>query len=167
MPASCPMLAPPPQCFRPLPERRSAPSAPSFHPLTSTKSQKNHPVLFRTKTEIFEFLDSQRDSFALKRMCALYGVTRAGDYAWRQRGESARRRQDRVLLDQIQALFDRSRDTYGSPRIHRALAAGGVRVSRRRIARLMRETGLRARVVTGGVIRVGDRVVVDQAPVGI
>jgi putative transposase len=74
-------------------------------------------------------------------------VTRAGYYAWRRRGESARRRQDRGLLVQIQALFDRSRGTYGSPRIHRALAAGGVRVSRRRVARLMRETGLRARAV--------------------
>jgi putative transposase len=80
-------------------------------------------------------------------MCALYGVTRAGYYAWRRRGESARRRQDRGLLVQIQALFDRSRGTYGSPRIHRALAAGGIRVSRRRVARLMREAGVRARAV--------------------
>ena len=80
-------------------------------------------------------------------MCTLYGVTRAGYYAWRRRGESARRRQDRGLLVQIQTLFDRSRGTYGSPRIHRALAAVGVHVSRRRVARLMREAGLRARVV--------------------
>jgi transposase InsO family protein len=51
------------------------------------------------------------------------------------------------LLVEIQALFDRSRGTYGSPRIHRALGAVGVRVSRRRVARLMREAGLRARAV--------------------
>ena len=37
---SCPILAPPPQPFRPLAERVCAPSAPSFHPLTSTKSLK-------------------------------------------------------------------------------------------------------------------------------
>jgi putative transposase len=80
-------------------------------------------------------------------MCRLYDVTRAGYYAWRRRGESARRQQDRELLVQIQTLFDRSRSTYGSPRIHRALAAVGVHVSRRRVARLMREAGLRARVV--------------------
>ena len=65
--------------------------------------------------EIFEFIDSQRDTFAITRMCMLYGVTRAGYYAWRRRGESARRRQDQGLLVQIQALFDRSRGTYGSP----------------------------------------------------
>ena len=75
-------------------------------------------------------------------------MTRAGYYAWRGRGESRRRRQDRGLLVQIQALFDRSRDTYGSPRIHHALATAGVRISRRRVARLMRENGLRARALT-------------------
>jgi transposase InsO family protein len=78
-------------------------------------------------------------------MCALYGVTRAGYYAWRRRSESRRRQQDRGLLVQIQALFDRSRGTHGSPRIHHALATVGVRISRRRVARLMRENGLRAR----------------------
>jgi putative transposase len=78
-------------------------------------------------------------------MCALYQVTRAGYYAWRRRGDSARRRQDRMLLDAIRDVFDRSRRTYGSPRIHQALRAAGTRVSRRRVERLMREAGLRAR----------------------
>jgi putative transposase len=78
-------------------------------------------------------------------MCALYGVTRVGYYAWRGRGESARREQDRGLLSAIRAIFDRSRRTYGSPRIHQALRVAGTRVSRRRVARLMREAGLRAR----------------------
>jgi putative transposase len=72
-------------------------------------------------------------------------VTRSGYYAWRRRGESARRRHDRSLLKTIRELFERSRGTYGSPRIHRALVATGLRVSRRRVERLMREAGLRAR----------------------
>jgi putative transposase len=49
------------------------------------------------------------------------------------------------LLDLIRELFAQSRGTYGSPRIHRALVASGIRVSRRRVERLMREAGLRAR----------------------
>jgi putative transposase len=77
-------------------------------------------------------------------MCTRYGVSRAGYSAGRRRGESARREQDRHVLSMIQALFDRSRHTYGSPRIHHALRAAGPRVSRRRVARLMREAGLRA-----------------------
>ena len=80
-------------------------------------------------------------------MCALYSVQRSGYYAWRRRGESARRQRDRQLLDRIHAIFERSRGTYGSPRVHHTLAAAGVRVSRRRVARLMRHAGLRARVV--------------------
>ena len=78
-------------------------------------------------------------------MCALYGVTRAGYYAWRGRGESARRGQDRIFLGAIRGIFEQSRGTYGSPRIHRALVGTGLRVSRRRVGRLMREAGLRAR----------------------
>ncbi len=80
-------------------------------------------------------------------MCALYDVKPAGYYAWRRRGESARRQQDRQLLDRIHAIFARSRGTYGCPRVHQTLASAGVRVSRRRVGRLMRQAGLRARAV--------------------
>jgi putative transposase len=76
-------------------------------------------------------------------------VTRAGYYAWRQRQLSAHAAQDRTLLDQIRALFARHHGRYGSPRIHHALQDAGVRVSRRRVARLMREDGLRAKAVLG------------------
>jgi transposase InsO family protein len=95
--------------------------------------------------ELFAFIDRERGGFALTRMCALYGVSRVGYYAWRRRGESARRGQDRGLLSVIRTLFTTSRGTYGSPRIHQALRAAGTRVSRRRVERLMREAGLRAR----------------------
>ena len=81
----------------------------------------------------------------MTRLCALYGVTRAGYYAWQARGESARRTQDRALLEEIRELFEASGGTYGSPRIQQALQAGGHRISRRRVERLMREAGLRAR----------------------
>lgn len=83
----------------------------------------------------------------MTRLCAVYGVTRAGYYAWRQRPESVRSAQDRELQRRIQRLFQQHRGTYGSPRIHRALHAEGCAVSRRRVERLMRTAGLRARVV--------------------
>lgn len=83
----------------------------------------------------------------MTRLCAAYGVTRAGYYAWRQRPESARSAQDRELQHRIQRLFQQHRGTYGSPRIQRALRAEGWAVSRRRVERLMRTAGLRARVV--------------------
>lgn len=73
-------------------------------------------------------------------------MTRAGYYAWRARKESARRKQDHLLLGRIQAVYEASDGTYGSPRIQRALAANGIAISRRRVERLMRQLGLRARV---------------------
>ncbi len=82
----------------------------------------------------------------MTRLCALYGVTRAGYYAWRRRPESAHAGQDRKLTQRISVLFTRHRGRYGSPRIHRELRAEGWRVSRRRVERLMRAAGLRARV---------------------
>ena len=84
---------------------------------------------------------------SVARLCALSDVTRAGYYAWRGRPVSAHREQDRSLLEVMRVIFERSDGTYGSPRLHRALAAQGHRVSRRRVERLMRSCGLRARVV--------------------
>ena len=84
---------------------------------------------------------------SVTRLCALYSVTRAGYYAWRHRPESARQGQDRVLLQAIETTFKKSGGTYGSPRLHRVLRRQGHRVSRRRVERLMRVGGWRARVV--------------------
>ena len=79
-------------------------------------------------------------------MCALLGVTRPGFYAWRRRGPSARKEQDRSLSRKIARAFNASGGTYGSPRIQQALIRGGTQTSRRRISRLMRAAGLRTRV---------------------
>jgi putative transposase len=81
------------------------------------------------------------------RLCRLFAVTRAGFYAWRCRPVSARQRQDWALLEEMRAIFATSGGTYGSPRIQHALLASAHRVSRRRVARLMRQDGLRARIV--------------------
>lgn len=83
----------------------------------------------------------------MTRLCALYGVTPAGYYAWRHRAESAHAEQDRTLTQQITRIFRAHYGRYGSPRIWKELQLAGWRVSRRRVERLMREAGLRARVV--------------------
>lgn len=54
--------------------------------------------------------------------------------------------QDRIVTARMRDIFEASAGTYGSPRVHRALAVEGVHVSRRRVERLMRAAGLRARV---------------------
>ena len=71
------------------------------------------------------------------------GVTPAGSYAWRRRGPSARARQDGALAARIQASFAASHVIYGAPRIHAELRqAQGLRVGRKRVARLMRTLGI-------------------------
>ena len=80
-------------------------------------------------------------------MCRLYGVTRAGDYAWRHRAPSARAEANHALLQRIEHIHRRSHGTYGSPRIHRVLRGVGARVGEKRVARLMRAAGFTGRVV--------------------
>ena len=75
-------------------------------------------------------------------MCRLLGVSTSGYYGWLKRKPSARRRADRELLAKIKAIHGQSLGTYGVPRIHVELATQGVRVGRKRVARLMRTTGL-------------------------
>jgi putative transposase len=81
-------------------------------------------------------------------MCRLYGVTRAGYYAWRLRGPSPRARDNDRLLASIRRAHEASRGTYGSPRIYRQLLNQGETAGENRIARLMRHAGIKARVAT-------------------
>jgi len=82
-------------------------------------------------------------------LCRRYGVTPAGFYAWRHRGESVHAEQDRLLATEIDRLFRLHKARYGSPRLYQLLVTAGWRVSRRRVARLMRRAGLRAKAVQG------------------
>lgn len=79
-------------------------------------------------------------------MCRVYGVTRAGYYAWRCRERSARQRDNAYLADRIQVVHRESRGTYGSPRVYRALRQDGCRASENRVARVMQAHGIQARV---------------------
>jgi transposase InsO family protein len=78
-------------------------------------------------------------------MCALYGVTRGGFYAWRRRQPSERTSEDARLIERIRQVHQQSRGYYGSPRVVRQLRCEGEAVGRRRVARLMRHARLQGR----------------------
>lgn len=78
-------------------------------------------------------------------LCRCLGVTRSGFYAWRRRPPSLRSRQDVQLLHRLRLVHARHRRLYGRPRLHRALRDEGIRISPKRVARLMRMAGLAAR----------------------
>jgi putative transposase len=75
-------------------------------------------------------------------VCRVLGVSASGYYAWQSRPCSARAQADQALLAQIRTIHDRSRGTYGTPRVHAELAAQGVHIGRKRVARLMQAAGL-------------------------
>jgi putative transposase len=76
-------------------------------------------------------------------MCRMLDVSASGYYAWLTRARSARAPEDARLTTEIHRIHAASRGTYGAPRIHAELVATGTRVSRKRVARLMRSAGLR------------------------
>ena len=86
-----------------------------------------------------------RADYSVEVLCEAFEVCRSGYYARerRQVQPGTRRARDSVLAALIAAEHDESYGTYGSPRIHRALHERREPVSRKRVARLMREQGLR------------------------
>jgi putative transposase len=81
----------------------------------------------------------------INRACAVLKVSRAAYYEWRRQQPGQRAQEDRELTEKVKAIFEGSRQTYGAPRVHRALRQEGARCSRKRVARLMSEQNLRGR----------------------
>jgi putative transposase len=85
--------------------------------------------------------DHQVD-YPIATMCRLLGVSSSGYHAWVKRQPSRRAETDAALTADIRAAHAASRGTYGAPRIHAELVANGIRVGRKRVARLMRQAGV-------------------------
>jgi transposase InsO family protein len=93
----------------------------------------------------YRFISDHAETFKVGRMCKLLNVSRSGFYTWRKRPESPRSRENRALKDRIRVLHADSHGIYGSPRIHRDLKEAGVRCGKNRVARIMRDAGIRSR----------------------
>jgi transposase InsO family protein len=93
----------------------------------------------------FAFIAEEKAAFPVRLLCRTQQVSRAGFYAWQGRPPAPRARADNRLGLEIAAIHAESRERYGSPRVHAELADRGCRISRKRVARLMRARGLAAR----------------------
>jgi putative transposase len=92
---------------------------------------------------IFRFIAAKKTEHSIQIMCRVLEVSRSGYHAWAVRPSSARAVADELLTDRIAGIHKRSRETYGSPRVHAELRlADGVGVGRKRVERLMRSAGL-------------------------
>lgn len=111
--------------------------------------------------------------WSVTEMCRVLSVSRSGFNDWRGRPPSHREVTDRLLEDEIEAIWECSDRTYGAPRVHRWLRDQGYRVGRKRVARLMRRNGwvgecgstkVRTTIVDRGATAATDRVKRDFNP---
>ncbi len=93
----------------------------------------------------YAFIEVEKAIFPVLILCQVLGVARSGFYAWLGRLQSPKKKQDAALSQTIADIHQQSRRAYGSPRIHAELRARDCRVSKKRVARLMREQDLQAR----------------------
>lgn len=93
----------------------------------------------------FRFIDVARKDFPVQRLCRVLGVSQSGYFAWKTCPACLRQRTDMVLLAHVRSAFSLSSGTYGSPRMVHELRDNGHAIGRRRVARLMRENGMKAR----------------------
>ena len=93
----------------------------------------------------YGFIREHRRVWPLSVLCSVLGVARSGFYAWRKRSVSRRRQRQEQLVEAMREIHgQRHKRSYGSPRMQRELVAQGHRVSENTVARLMRQSGLRA-----------------------
>jgi transposase InsO family protein len=94
----------------------------------------------------YPFIEAEKSQRRnVKRACELMKVSRAAYYAARKDRLSRRAREDAELAARVKAVHEESKGRYGSPRVHARLRAQGLRHSRKRVARLMRQAGLQGR----------------------
>ncbi len=90
-------------------------------------------------------IEQVAQDYPVQAACQALGISRSGYYAHKQKPERPLRKGDQELKPKIRKAFEKSRGTYGTPRIRMELGREGVRCGRRRIGRLMRDEGLKAR----------------------
>jgi putative transposase len=92
---------------------------------------------------VFSFIAAEKTNYPVAVMCRVFGVNRTGFHNWERRAPSDRALEDAWLTEKIKQIHAASRGTYGSPRIHAELRLErGIRVSRKRVARLMKAAGI-------------------------
>ena len=90
---------------------------------------------------IYASVEAEKANHPVSTMCRTLKVSKSGYYGWRERPPSARAKADAELSGKIERIHTDSRGTYGAPRILFGLRNLGLRCSRKRVARLMRESG--------------------------
>jgi putative transposase len=94
--------------------------------------------------QTYKFIEAHRDQYSVDVMCRVLEVARSGYYKWLNEPLSKRAQEHARLLRLIRASFNASHGIYGAPRVFLDLREAGETCSKHRVARLMRQSGLRA-----------------------
>jgi len=104
----------------------------------------------------FAHIRDHRDRFDVGVMCAVFGVTPAGFYAWLKRPKSGRARRAEALSEEIRVIHHQVKGVYGSLKITKELRHRRTIVNRKTVARLMRTLGIRSKVARKFRVRTTD-----------
>jgi putative transposase len=88
---------------------------------------------------------SEKANHKVSVLCRVLGLSRSGYHKWAKAKPSRRKRENSRLAAEIRGIHRTSRERYGNPRIHAELTARGKLVGKKRVARIMRENGIKAR----------------------
>ena len=89
------------------------------------------------------FIEKHQQKYSVSRLCAMLKINRSSFYAWKKRKPSEREKTNQALIDHIRRIHKMSRKAYGSPRVYAQLKKQGFTCNRKRIAKLMRQDGLK------------------------
>ena len=103
-------------------------------------------LLQRDAVQRFGFIQEHRRTWPVTAMCRVLGVSPSGFYAWRTRPPNQWTQRRGQLHQQIIDVFEKSRSTYGSPRVHAELVARGIPCCQKTVAKIMRREGLQATI---------------------
>jgi putative transposase len=91
----------------------------------------------------FQFVAKYEGKYPISRICVLLDISRSGYYAWKNRKPNQREHVNQAMLDHIRRIHKMYRKAYGSPRVYLQLKSEGYSCNRKKVARLMRQDGLR------------------------
>src|SRR5207244_12248669 len=92
---------------------------------------------------VFELVNANQADIPVRTMCRVLKVSSSGYHAWLDRAPSKQAIENAVLVERIRAIHAESDATYGMPRVRAELVDQGVKISAKRVARLMRLNAIR------------------------
>ncbi len=91
----------------------------------------------------YRFIETCPQKYVVSRLCILLGISRSAYYAWKKHKPSQREQNNQALIGHIRRVYKKYRKTYGSPRVCAQLKKEGIICNKKRVARLMRQDGLK------------------------